>query len=118
MLDVEPSDAMVADMGGAEALVAAMRQWLKAVEHSVGVRPIIYASQRFVEDYFARAPDLKRDYHIWVARYSQYKPDSRLLFWQLSADGHVAGIHYEVDLNVFNGYQSQWEAFLQESSIK
>ena len=118
MLDVEPSDAMIAAMGGSEALFAAMRRWLAYVEQHVGVRPVIYASQRFVEQYLSQAPDLKSDYPLWVARYSAYKPDAQLTFWQLSADGRVEGIRSEVDISVFNGYRSQWEQFLQEGTIK
>jgi GH25 family lysozyme M1 (1,4-beta-N-acetylmuramidase) len=30
----------------------------------------------------------------------------------------VAGIQGDVDINVFNGYQSQFETFLKETTIK
>ena len=118
MLDVEPSDAMIKAMGGAEALFDAMRKWLEYVERTVGVRPIIYVNQRFVEKFLSQAPDLKTNYQLWVARYSAYKPDTHLTFWQLSEDGRVDGIMPEVDINVFNGYQSQWEQFLLESTVR
>ena len=118
MLDIEPSDAQIAAMGGAEALFTAMRAWLDYVERHLSVRPIIYVNQRFVEQYIPLAPDLKSNYQLWVARYSVYKPDTHLTFWQLSADGHVNGIVPEVDINVFNGYQNQWEQFLQEATVK
>ena len=55
---------------------------------------------------------------MWIARYGVYKPDVHLALWQLSADGHVRGIHNEVDINVFNGYAAQWEEFLREETVK
>lgn len=118
MLDVEPSDAQIVSMGGAPVLFDNIRKWLKHVEAHVGVRPILYVNQRFIKKYLDQAPDLKHDYHVWIARYGEYKPDVHLTFWQLSADGRVRGIHSEVDLNVFNGYQNQWDDFLHRETIK
>lgn len=118
VLDVEPSDKMIEQMGGAEVLLHNMRIWLSAVERQVGVRPIIYVNQNFVHNYLEQAPDLKRDYMVWIARYGEYKPDVRLAIWQLSPWGRVRGIEGEVDINVFNGYQGHWEDFLREEAIK
>lgn len=118
MLDVEPSDALIRQMGGPDALMAAIRQWLTIVERRVGVRPLLYVSQRFVNNYLINYPDLKNNYQIWIARYGEYKPDVHLAIWQLSADGHVSGITPEVDINVFNGYQGQWEEFLRDNCVR
>jgi len=118
MLDVEPTDAMVEKMGGAERMFHEIRVWLRMVEASIGVRPILYVNQRFVRTHMKHAPDLKRDYLVWIARYGEYKPDVHLVLWQLSADGRVRGIVPECDINVFNGYQSQWEEFLREETIQ
>ena len=30
------------------------------------------------------APDLGDNYHIWIARYGEYKPNFKLAYWQLS----------------------------------
>lgn len=117
VFDVEPSDAKIAAMGGAEKLLSEMRVWLKIVERSVGIKPILYVNQSFVNKYLQNAPDLKRGYLIWIARYSEYKPDVRLCWWQLSATGRVNGITGDVDLNVFNGYSDQWEEFLANELI-
>jgi lysozyme len=95
-----------------------IRIWLRAVERSTGVKPILYVNQMFVNNYLSKQPDLKRDYCVWIARYSEYKPDLRLAFWQLCPDGHVAGIQGDVDINVFNGYKLQFEKFLEEETIK
>ena len=42
----------------------------------------------------------------------------KLAVWQLSPNGRVNGIHGEVDINVFNGFQTQWDEFLDEMTIK
>ena len=118
MLDVEPSDALIMQMGGAEKLFDNIRIWLRIVERRTGTRPLLYVNQRFVNTYLNSAPDLKKNYHFWIARYGEYKPDIHLALWQLSADGMVRGIQGQVDLNVFNGYQGQWDEFLREETIK
>ncbi len=117
VFDVEPSDAQITAMGGAEKLLSEMRIWLKMVERSVGIKPIVYVNQSFVNKYLQDAPDLKRGYLVWIARYSEYKPDIRLCWWQLSATGRVNGIEGSVDLNVFNGYLDQWQEFLANELI-
>lgn len=114
VLDVEPSDAQIRKMGGVDAMFSRIRTWLKQVERAVGVRPVLYVSQRFVNKYLPSAPDLQRGYRVWIARYGEYKPDVRLLFWQLCPDGRVSGIRGEVDINVFNGYQDSYKEFLRE----
>ena len=51
-------------------------------------------------------------YRVWIARYGEYKPDVKLIYWQLSPDGRVRGIHRLVDINVFNGYQDEWNEYI------
>ena len=118
VLDVEPTTAQINKMGGADALFRNVRQWLKAVEVATGTKPVLYVSQSFVNKYLDRAPDIKRNYLVWIARYGEFKPDVKLLFWQLSPDGRVRGIHGDVDINVFNGYQSQFDEFIRQNCIK
>lgn len=118
VLDIEPSDALIRQTGGEEKMFAHIRTWLKFVERYTGVRPILYVNQMFVNKYLSKQADLKRDYSVWIARYSEYKPDVKLTYWQLSSDGRVAGIQGDVDINVFNGYQNQFESFLEEETIR
>ena len=118
VLDLEPSRSQIAAMGGTKALFASVRAWLQAVERRTGVKPILYINQLFVNRYLPEAPDLKRDYQVWIARYGEYKPDVKLAVWQLSPNGRVTGIRGEVDINVFNGYRTQWEEFLEEMTLK
>lgn len=117
MLDVEPSDKQIEEMGGPLVLFESMRTWLRIVEESTRTRPILYFNQGFAYNYLPLAPDIQRGYRFWVARYSEYKPDMHHEIWQLSGDGRVSGFHTEVDLNVFNGYQAQWDEFLRTATI-
>ena len=105
-------------MGGTEELFARLRTWLKIVHNATGTKPILYVSQVFVNRYLPFAPDIKRDYKVWIARYGEYKPDVRLVYWQLCPDGRVRGTHGEVDINVFNGYDDQFQNFLENDRIK
>ena len=118
VLDIEPTDAQIAQMGGIVDMFHQIHIWLQFVELHVGVKPILYVNQNFVNKYLVNETNLKRDYRIWIARYSEYKPDLRLTYWQLCPDGKVTGIQGDVDINVFNGYKSQFETYLEEETIK
>lgn len=102
-LDLEPTDKQIRQMGGIQKLFTQVRYWLQTVERQRGVRPILYVSQRFVNKYLPKAPDLMKNYDVWIARYGEYKPNVNLLYWQLCQDGRVNGIHGPVDINVYNG---------------
>ncbi|MBD9299734.1 MAG: glycosyl hydrolase family 25 [Prevotella sp.] len=117
VLDVEPTPQQIKKMGGTGVLFARVRTWLNYVERQTGVRPILYISQTFVNRYLNQAPDLKQNYHIWIARYGEYKPDIRLVYWQLCPDGRVAGIHGKVDINVFNGYRDAYDKFVKDHAL-
>jgi len=118
VLDIEPTNAQVKRMGGTEALLREVRAWIKVVEGRLGTRPVLYVNQRLVNDHLSQDSVLLTRYPVWIARYGEYKPGLHLSFWQLSADARVSGIHTEVDVNVFNGYEPQWEEFLREATIK
>ena len=112
VLDVEPTDRQIAKAGGIEALFKDVRQWLGHVHSAWGARPILYVSQSFVNRHLSKAQDLKHHYRVWIARYGEYKPDVKLIYWQLCPDGRVQGIHGEVDINVFNGYRDEWNEYI------
>jgi len=118
VLDVEPTPSQIKKMGGTKVLFARIRTWLRIVEARTGVKPILYISQLFVNRYLREAPDLKRDYKVWIARYGEYKPDIHLIYWQLCPDGRVAGIRGEVDINVFNGYQDAFVKFSKNETVR
>ena len=118
VLDLEPSNRQIEEMGGEEKMFAGVREWLNIVEEAVGVRPILYVNQMFVNNHLSRQADLKQNYLVWIARYGEFRPDMKLAFWQLAADGRVHGINRTVDVNVFNGYKDQWKEFCDEYCIK
>ena len=113
VLDVEPTDAQIVAMGGPKVMFHHIRAWMSRVQKHTGKRPILYISQAFANTYMPLYPYLADNYHVWIARYGEYKPNLKLAYWQLSPDGKVRGIHGDVDINVFNGYRNQYEEFLK-----
>ena len=77
-----------------------MRSWLSVVEKRLGVKPVLYVSNRFVNKYMVQAPDLLENYEVWIARYGEFRPEVNLVSWQLCQDGRVRGIHGPVDISV------------------
>jgi lysozyme len=91
---------------------AEIKEWLQVVEDHYDVRPIIYTSVSFYDDYLGEEFD---DYPLWVAHYKERnKPriKRRWIFWQHSEEGRVNGILSRVDFNVFNGDSSDFEDLL------
>ena len=118
VLDLEPLPSQVKKMGGAVNMWKRVRNWLQIVEKKTGMRPILYVSQTFVNRWLDAAPDIKRDYPVWIARYGDYKPDIKLWIWQLAPDGKVRGIAGHTDINVFNGYRNEFKHWLSTVSKK
>lgn len=113
VLDLEPTEKQIVQMGGDSAMFRQVLIWMRTVEKARGKRPILYVGQQFVNKHLRNAPSELRDYDVWVARYGEFKPYVRLLHWQLTPYGRVRGITGEVDINVFNGTKGQFEKYLQ-----
>ena len=113
VLDVEPSEAQIRQIGGTDVLLKRIRVFMEYVEKRTHMRPILYINQMFVNRHMQNAADIKQRYNVWIARYGEYKPDVKLVYWQLTPDGRVSGITGPVDINVFNGYQGQWDEFVR-----
>jgi len=109
VLDVEPTDREIAKGGGEQKLFESIRIWMKTVESKTGKRPILYVSQKFIQKHLSKAPDICNNYEVWIARYGAYRPELKLLFWQLTPFGRVRGIRGDVDINVFNGHKEEFE---------
>lgn len=118
VLDLEPLPSQVQKMGGVGTMWKRVRAWLDIVERKTGMRPILYISQTFVNRWLDYAPDVKHNYPIWIARYGEYKPDIKLRIWQLAPDGKVRGIAGHTDINVFNGYEKEFEQWKREVSME
>ena len=84
-------------------LQADLKHWLRRIENHYGVKPIIYASNKFKNRYLNDS--VFNSYPYWIAHYYvdsvQYKGDWK--FWQHTDVGTLPGIKEQVDLNIFNG---------------
>lgn len=109
MLDVEPTTAQIAAMGGVAGMFREIMAWMRIVEQNCGRKPVLYVSQTFVNKYMDKAPRELLDHDVWIARYGEYRPYVKLLFWQLTPYGRVRGINGEVDINVFNGSREDFD---------
>jgi lysozyme len=83
--------------------------WLTAVEHSFGIRPIIYSRQNFLENLLGDKVAELSSYLLWIAEYTAAPTPrtptawSSWTLWQYSDQGNVAGITGNVDQDRFNG---------------
>jgi len=96
--------------------IADMKVMLEEMERHYGKRPIIYTTVDFYEAILSDGA--LSDYPIWV-RSTKHHPAVKYgsrawAFWQYQSDGQTAGIHGNVDRDVFYGTRKQWQAFLQE----
>ena len=75
-----------------------LKIWLDRVEAHYGVRPLVYASSRFANDYL----DLSvLQTELWVAAYTREPSHvDGWRVWQHTSRGRVPGITGPVDLNV------------------
>ncbi|TYR32357.1 glycoside hydrolase family 25 protein [Mesorhizobium microcysteis] len=94
-----------------------MRVFLDMIERHYGKRPIIYTSVDFYHD--NRLHEFK-GYEWWLRSVANH-PDKiynneRFLFWQYTGTGEVPGIRGDADINVFNGSEAQWQAWLRENA--
>ena len=118
VLDVEPSDAQIAAMGGSKVMFREILEWMNHVRAQCGTNPVLYVSQSFVNKYMDHAPEELGRYQVWIARYGEYKPYVHLLYWQLSPRGRVTGIRGDVDINVFNGSKEQFKDYVTTHGVK
>ena len=114
VLDVELTDNEIYKMGGSERMIREMTRWLEVVRAHCGTAPVLYVSQRFVDRYLSDPDSPLRDYPVWIARYSNYRPYVRLSFWQLTPYGRVGGITGPVDIDVFNGTHGQFTSWYHQ----
>jgi lysozyme len=80
-------------------------KWLKIVEASYGIKPIIYTNLHIYNQYIKSTPLDK--YPIWASQYNTEKligfDGANVFFWQHSQTGKTAGIIGDVDHNVYLG---------------
>ena len=85
-----------------DSLKVGLKRWLKLVDEHYKIKPIIYTSERYYEDFLK---DDFNEYTFWVANYNFFAEDLKddWLFWQFSEKGRIKGIDERVDINIYNG---------------
>lgn len=86
-----------------EELSGCVKSWLHIVEAHYGVKPIIYASWKFKENYLNDAQF--DEYPFWIAHYyvDSVRYRGKWNFWQYTDIATIPGIDGHVDMNIFNG---------------
>ena len=79
-----------------------LTRWLNAVEAHYKVKPIIYTSEKYYDDFLKEEFS---DYLFWIANYNFYreKIGDDWLFWQFTEKSSIPGIKGNVDVNIYNG---------------
>ena len=104
---------------GKTALSNWVNAWLNAVETQTGIEPLIYTNPNYAINYLNTTV---ADRDFWCAQYLT-SPDPQndnptlgvfnsWAFWQYTDAGHVPGITYGVDLDVFNGNYTSLQAYV------
>jgi len=88
--------------------LSAVQNWLDAVERAIGLRPMIYTRQNFIEPLLGDGITALATSALWIAHYKVPEPRTTSTwaswtFWQYSEAGAVDGVHGNVDCNRFNG---------------
>jgi lysozyme len=90
-----------------------MQVFMDKLEAHYGQRPIIYTAPDFYRDNLKGA---FLDYPFWLravaAHPSKVYPGRKWLLWQYSGSGLSHGVKGRIDLNVFNGSESQWRRWV------
>jgi lysozyme len=90
-----------------------MKVFIDRLERHYGQRPVIYTTPDFYADNLKGA---FRDYPFWLRSTAEHPgkvyPDREWLFWQYSGSGLSQGVEGQIDLNVFNGDENDWWAWL------
>ena len=89
-----------------DRLVEGIKNWCKIVEEHYDIKPIIYTSDKYFEDYLQNHFD---GYIIWIANYNFWRNDleSDWQFWQFTEKAQIEGIEGMVDVNIFNGNKNK-----------
>lgn len=101
-------DVEVTGGRSASTIVAQIATWIDRVEDRLGVQPIIYSGKYFWQDHVGNSRAF-RDHPLWHPQYTSASCPNIAdawddwAFWQYSAEGRVAGISGDVDMNRFNG---------------
>jgi len=101
---------------GIDQRISVVQNWLDAVQQAVGLRPIIYTRQNFIEPLLGAGITSLATSELWIAHYKVVTPRTpstwaSWTFWQYLDSGNVDGVHGNVDCNRFNGSQEDLQNF-------
>ena len=101
-----------------EDALAKIHKMLEIMEYHTGKRPVIYTDINFHRDVLEG--ELK-GYDFWL-RSVAAEPHERYnnrpwTLWQYTATGRVPGIDGNVDRNVFNGSERDWQRWLRRNGV-
>lgn len=93
-----------------------VRTWIDKVKEETNVQPIIYSYTHFIQDYLDESLG---NIPLWLACYdSEQPPDSSAwkswLLLQYTSKGNVSGINGDVDINEFNGDETELKLFCRK----
>lgn len=86
-----------------ERMIEGIKNWCKIVEEHYDVKPIIYTSDKYFEDYLN---EHFKEHYIWIANYNFWteKMKGHWDFWQFTEKATIEGIKTtKVDVNIYNG---------------
>lgn len=90
-----------------------MQVFMDKLEAHYGKRPIIYTAPDFYRDNLRGAFP---NYPFWLRAVAQHPskvyPGRKWLFWQYSGSGLSQGVNGRIDLNVFQGSETEWKRWV------
>ncbi|MFZ5633837.1 MAG: glycoside hydrolase family 25 protein [Bacillota bacterium] len=106
VIDIEKNQGLTK-----EQVSKIVRTWVEKVKAETKVQPVIYSYTYFIRDYLDESLS---DIPLWLAHYDSKQPPNSSgweswLFLQYTDKGQVGGINGNVDLNEFNGGQTELE---------
>ncbi len=103
----------------AEQRLPMIQNWLSAVETGLGLKPVIYTRQNFIEPLLGAGVQQLSDSPLWIAHYGVPQPNfpsawATWTFWQNTDSGTVNGVNGKVDLDNFNGTLDDLQALTKK----
>ncbi len=86
-----------------DKMIEGLKNWCKIIEEHYDVKPIIYTSDKYYEDFLKEHFD---GYIIWIANYNFWveRMKGHWDFWQFTEKATIEGVDgYKVDVNIYNG---------------
>jgi lysozyme len=88
--------------------LAMIQGWLQAVQDGLGMTPMIYTRQNFIENLLGEDVQQLVNYPLWIAHYEVEQPSipaawGAWKYWQYTESGNLPGVNGNVDRDKFNG---------------